>query len=284
VTERLEATREEGERLICAAFEAARASGRSDWHRMTTAVLKNRLLSLTGREFDEARWGASSFREFVSSFPEIVTVDATAFPAVVEFRGEPTAETMAATDAGFVIASKTGMTPQQRVRPDLWNATLDYSSGRTYMWDTSNGTGTAVPVDEVVANDPRPALRTVTPEMMAAWREEFATKRAERLAPRQAQTLLRWRDEGLTSASLPSSLRGLWNAALKQHTIDMLVEWFKEQKLPVPDDLILTESSRPTHPDTERLRNLVYECVSVMTREELAALSLPAAAVLRARG
>ncbi len=47
---------------------------------MTLAVLKNRVLDHTDRSFDEARWGAGSFREFVGMFPEVVSVDSSTRP------------------------------------------------------------------------------------------------------------------------------------------------------------------------------------------------------------
>ena len=39
--------------LIRKTFDMARVSGKLDWYRMTTAVLKNRLLMLTKNEFRE---------------------------------------------------------------------------------------------------------------------------------------------------------------------------------------------------------------------------------------
>ena len=43
--------------LLVAAFESARATGKRDWNTMTAAVLKNRVLHLTSRSFDEAALG-----------------------------------------------------------------------------------------------------------------------------------------------------------------------------------------------------------------------------------
>jgi hypothetical protein len=66
---------QEGEELLMGAFEQARASGHPQWRQLRSAVLKNRLLSATGRTFDEARWGVEKFAEFLALFPDIVSVD-----------------------------------------------------------------------------------------------------------------------------------------------------------------------------------------------------------------
>lgn len=52
--------------LVLRAFAWARASGRENWRVMTVALLKNRLLDLTEKKFDESRWGAGSTRKLAS--------------------------------------------------------------------------------------------------------------------------------------------------------------------------------------------------------------------------
>ena len=64
---------------------------------MTIAVLKNRLLDLTAREFTEARYGATSFKDFVSHYPDILQLDDSVFPPVVELCGVE-ADRMSSTD------------------------------------------------------------------------------------------------------------------------------------------------------------------------------------------
>ena len=66
---------EDAKQLIQQAFEQAKASGKPDWHRMTTAVLKNRLLSLTGNAFNEAAYGAPTFSNFVATHDDLVYID-----------------------------------------------------------------------------------------------------------------------------------------------------------------------------------------------------------------
>jgi hypothetical protein len=69
--------------LIQAAFEQARIAGKKDWQHMTVAVLKNRLLSLTGGTFKEEQFGARTVADFVRKAGAIVELDDTRFPPVV---------------------------------------------------------------------------------------------------------------------------------------------------------------------------------------------------------
>ena len=82
---------------------------------MRIAVLKNRLLQMSDRKFDERKHGAHSFREMLGQYPHILRIDS----ADVE-----------------LSAGKKMPDAKQRVRADLWRAVMDYSSGRRYAWDT----------------------------------------------------------------------------------------------------------------------------------------------------
>lgn len=272
---------EDGERLIVAAFDQARRSGRPDWWRMRTTVLKNRLLTETQRRFTETHWGVVKFSEFLALFPDLVSIDASEHPPVVELQRRED-ETVA---EGFAAAETQPLAPsrQARVRSDLWRAVLDYSSGAVYVWDAD--TGRAVVAEEDV--DARPRLPTINPEVLAEWRQEFATEQTPSLSSRHQEVVDRWRAEGGGTAALPSSLRGLWNARLKQRVVQRLRDWFADQQIDTPGDILVATSRAASPPlaiDTERLREFAHRTIAVMTRSELEALLLPAAAALRARG
>ena len=113
--------------LIQQAFERAKVSGKPDWHRMTTAVLKNRLLDLTGNTFNEAKYCADTFTAFVLRYSDIVHLDRSKFPPIVQLR-DAELDTLA---PGYVETASNRV----RVRSDLWQAVLDYSSGTRYVWD-----------------------------------------------------------------------------------------------------------------------------------------------------
>ena len=127
---------------------------------MTTAVLKNRLLDLTDRSFDEAHWGASSFMNFVSNYPDMLQVDESAFPPVVELYG---------TEADRLASEGDEYTPiVYHIRSDLWQAALDYSSGVQYVWDRDTKRAKPRHGLETV-----PIIDTVTADLQRQWRHEF---------------------------------------------------------------------------------------------------------------
>lgn len=153
--------------LVRRAFDAARNSGKEDWHRMTVPVLKNRILLITGGHFREAEFGASSFRSFLSRLPDgLVTLDESRKPATVELA------TADVTHRG----DRRSFYP--RIRPDLWRAVLDYSSGRRYVWDASSGLARPA-----TAADHAPSLPTITPIQFAEWAARFRWCRQTLLPP-----------------------------------------------------------------------------------------------------
>lgn len=259
--------------LIGKAFAVARASQRPDWQRMSIAVLKNRLLDLTQRRFDESQLGFESFRELLASFSDLVRLDYTTRPATVEFLGAANSPT-APSDSRLTVS---------RVRRDLWNAIFDYSAGQEWVWDTS--TGTARPIQD--GDDPVLVLPTTTADELKALRDAFAEEVRPLLAedPRDSARLLLWTSKGLGTAALPMAVRGMWNERLKAFVVERLTSWFAGQDIPGPDDLlIIQEGGRSAGAAQEELRalqGLVIECVRSMTLSELASLKLPASAVIR---
>ena len=107
---------------------------------MTTAVLKNRLLDLTGRAFDEAAYGATSFMDFVLRNKETLAVDHSTVPPLVELRNA--ASSRQPSDEAVDVKAP------HRIRPDLWKAALDYSSGTRYVWDVARRSGAHCQITE----------------------------------------------------------------------------------------------------------------------------------------
>lgn len=256
--------------LVQSAYEAARESGRTDWQVMTTAVLKNRILDATSRQFDERKYGATSITEAIRLIPDLVEIDATARPPVVRLLP----------GADHDVARKYAGENQQamsvgRVRPDLWDAVLDYSAPGIYVWDGSK----AVRVDEAEVGD-RPRLPTISPEDMAAWRQAFAAQNADR-------QLDDWAERGLGTLALPTDLRKPWNHVIKSNMLNILSAWFEEQGLEPPADTLASPVSRRPSPgevDAEELRRFLSRCVAVMKPSELQAVQIPASVALRVRG
>ena len=189
---------EEAQRLIVSAYEQARSSGNPDWNKMTTAVLKNRLLDLTRGAFDETAYGATSFTDFVMH-NEILHVDRSVFPPIVELL-----ET-AQLSQPHIAAIETGS--RYRIRSDLWRAALDYSSGERYVWDAAKNLAT--PSE---GTDDKLFISPATSELQSDWRKQFKTEIMPTLTADESTRVDHWIDQNGASSQLPSRLKSKWNS------------------------------------------------------------------------
>ena len=264
---------QDAQQLIVRAYEEARHSGKPDWHRMTTAVLKNRLLDLTGRDFDETDYGASSFMDFVSRYPDMLQVDDSVFPPVVELYGAEAARLASVGDSYSPAV--------YHIRSDLWQAALDYSSGVQYVWDSDNKKARPRHGLESV-----PIIDTVTADLQRQWRHEFRDLMTGSLELTDADLdqTDEWIRLQLGTARLPNRLIPEWNRFFRDKVRDHLREWFSNSGLEPPNDMVSSANRRATSDssETEDLRELVVSVVRKMTHEELSGISLPSEAVLRA--
>jgi hypothetical protein len=276
---------EEGMRLIRAGFELARLSGRENWRRMTLAVLKNRLLSLTDRQFDEERWGAHSFREFVEMFPKILALDRSTQPATAEYLGEPASGPSTPRLGEPATAVPGAPMPRvvgadRRIRPDLWRAVLDYSSGAVYVWDGSRAT--AVAPSELRPGDQKRLLPTISEALLSEWRQSFVAGLTRLPSEAARDAITRWAEERLPDSVLPYDLRRQWNGELKQRLMLHLGEWSDRTGVSFPTGIVeAADQPSSEKVTTEKLREFVLEAVRAMSRHELEELRLPPAALLR---
>lgn len=274
---------ERAKQLIQAAFQRARESGKSDWHRMSLAVLKNRILQLTDHAFREQEYGVRSFTEFVKLASEIADIDESTRPPIVVLRTE-TAAAEATSDKQLALSVTPTApilyadAPSTRIRPDLWNAVMDYRSGTRYGWDA-----TQLRARRMEEGETLPVLPTITPEEERKWRTEFAAAQERGLSTPQVDRLHYWRDAGLASTALPGQMRKPWNAELKRRAAALLQRWFEQQAITPPAILVHAETTRPGADDGEELRRFLLDCVRSMTPQELATLNIPASVVLRVR-
>ena len=263
---------EDPQPLIKRAFGQARASGKPDWYRMTTAVLKNRLLSLTERAFDEADYEAGSFTSFIRKHNDIVSVDDSVFPPIVELLTQES-EVLEARDI-----SPTSTRP--RVRSDLWTAVTDYTSDTKYVWDTDDRRARPWQI-----SDEGPIIPGISRSEHQQWREEFieAIKASIDITSEEESQTRVWVQQRRPTSKLPPALISKWNAFVRDEVHDYLLNWFEKSGLEAPSDLMMTSTVRATRKasDSEALRKLVNRVVSEMTEHELAQLELPARAVLR---
>lgn len=252
--------------LIWEAFEQARSSGRSDWNVMTVAVLKNRLLDITQRQFKESDYSARSMSDLVRKMSDMLELDESTRPPKVILREDKTGARLSH--------------GAERVRPDLWNAIVDYTGERRYVW-TLQGRAVAVDPDE---SRQEPVLPTLSREEEAGLRADFVA----RMAPAdeaEGERLEAWRDRTQSPRVLPGPLQRAWNEELKTFVVDRLKAWFAKQGVAAPSDLLvpLRQTVRQTkaNDDVEALRALVIRCVQRMTADELSELRLPVQALLR---
>lgn len=156
------------------------------------------------------------------------------------------------------------------VRPDLWKATLDYSSGTSWSWDRDSRS---------VTEGGELRLPTVTKQVMDGWRAEFATEHAHESQPEGP--LAEWRERGLGAGALPPSLRGTWYAFLRSKVETRLSVWFDAQAIDPPEDLLVEKPPRQRQPGEGDLRAYLFRAVRQMMSEELRMVQLPAVAVAR---
>ena len=253
---------EDSRTLIRHAFDKARESGRPDGHRMSVAVLKNRLLDLTGRTFREADYGASTFREFVTEHDDVLGLDESTIRPVAILKG-------AASERQADLGSE-----HSRIRSDLWWAVLDFSSRQKYSWDPAGRVARTASPGEA----PGPEMPTITADTFTEWKTEFAESvdTAER-----DDRLVEWTNNRRPANFLAPPLRHRWNGYLKAKARDRLLAWFAQHELDPPRDLM--EARRPVGGETrgEDLRKRLIACLRSMSAGELERVQIPASALLR---
>lgn len=267
--------------LIREAFEQARKKGKSDWSQMTGGVLKNRILSLTNGEFRESDYGAETFSDLLSTLPDLVTVDANRRPAVVTLIDASSADSSIPEKSNAATSGEQGRSSEppsadDRVRPDLWRAVLDFKSGNVYVWKRGDAWATEKP-------DPGDrVLPTLTPAEMKRWRSEFASSVRKNQSVNDAARLEEWVESSGRTSLLPTRLRPVWNGFLKLRVWERLNDWFSTD--PNPPDVLLHGTTGSGVPGETDLRGFLLRAISHMSSDELAQVQLPASAVRRLFG
>lgn len=238
---------------------------------MTVAVLKNRLLTLTNGEFDETQYGAQTMREFINLALDVVTIDNAKTPPLVTLRGEATGQDAEPSPA------------KTQVRADLWHAIMDYSRRVTFVWDPeSRRAREALPGENLLA------FPTISENDLRGWRKSFVDQQALLALDAGAREKLQaWQERILPSSVLPRPLAAAWHLELKERVVTLLRSWFAEQAIEEPPDLLQPfvlpgSESKSAKPDIEALRQIVIECIEVMSERELSELRVSPAVLLRA--
>ncbi len=229
---------------------------------MAIPVLKNRMLQITSRKFREADYGARSFRAFLRDASDLIEVQEAPLP------GQVTLRSAAATE----LPSKESK--PQDIRPDLWEAVLDFSSGTRYVWDREEARARRADEGELGLQ-----LPTITAAEFDGWRRDFANQYGSGDEPTVKQ-LEHWRDLRLPTLALPPACRGPWNKYLKNQVKQHLAKWFEDNHLGEVPDLPIRRRQAQDN-ELQELRDFVVRCVQQMSKAELEDLRLAPASVLR---
>ena len=217
---------EDAKALVRRAFQQARVSGKPDWYRMTAAVMKNRLLDITQREFDESQFGANSIAEFLRLCEDILLLDTTVVPPMVELRESELRNNESWNETLVQVAG--------RVRGDFWQAVLDYSTGTHYIWDSDN--------NQVLPGGTEsrgPIVPSINQRILKAWRSEFfeEVRQGSSVTFEQETRIDNWVQMFLSTSSLPSHIISLWNTFFRDKVHEWLINWFNESGIDPPQDL-----------------------------------------------
>lgn len=212
--------------LVRAAFDIPRAKGKPDWTRMSIAVLKNRILDLTDREFRELDYGAGNFLEFLNALSDIVRIDQSTFPPSVELltpanqapeRAAPETVEIADDEIGVPDSIFDGA----QIRSDLWAAVIDWKEDASYLWDAKQQRVCKIPRRE---GDIR-VIPRITRSQALAMRAAFAEAQLPKLTTTQKEKLEAWVSMKVPLAHLPGDLASRWRLVLTRHIEARLQEW-----------------------------------------------------------
>jgi hypothetical protein len=246
---------------------------------MPTAVLKNRLLDLTDRQFRESRYGVSRFSDLLR---QLDLVDLVGSGATQAAQLQPSVVEAIEADSGTASNPSPRHVGGFRIRPDLWNAVMDYTNAKAWRWNSA--THEAEEVGETEDVQQSEILPTITRDDLLAWRSHFATS-WENLSdgPGDEERINEWANNESSSTKLPPPVRSAWFAYLTEAVRSRLIEWFLQHDLNPPHDLALQRNSNRGISDKQldELRSWVTACVMRMTREELESLVLPVRSVRR---
>ncbi|MGF0310985.1 OST-HTH/LOTUS domain-containing protein [Rhodococcus sp. IEGM1428] len=276
--------------LITNAFDFAARQGRSGTT-MTSAVLKNTLLTLTGRTFNESQYGFDSFIGLIRSLPDLVTVEGERPPFVIRLATPPfPSQSTSLIDQQVPVSTRLPLasladTERIQVRQDLWRAALDYTAPYGYWWVNGEAVEASAEIAPVGATRFQPITRDELNTARLKFGEQY-------LSPEQTT---HWINVARGAIKALPERRAEWAAELKRLVISHVETWFeKTPGLERPNNLFSTPQTgskrqrlpvvaRPPARTAEQddLRQLVLSVVRAMTEEELGTLQLPASAVLR---
>lgn len=241
-------TRAQAEELVRTAFLQAQQKFGPQTQTMTLAVLKNRLLQITNREFQPQDFGVKDLKAFITLLAPGFRLTGKPPRLFVELCSPSEAHNSLAEapkpSAPEVEETSTSGTPvlpsSGRIRSDLWLAIIDYTSGLTYVWDQRSGNARP---ERPGDNEPR--MPTLTQEELTDWRQTFLDTHRQVLSGTALVSAQHWQEQGLSTNYLPVELQQPWNRELTLRVRLRLQEFFTslKQQPSVPSDVEYAASS-----------------------------------------
>lgn len=269
---------EELRQLILQAFEEARDSGKADWEAMRSAVLKNRLLQLTNREFDENRYGGGSMVAVALRIPGLLELTSER-PAVLKLSNPD----MLASEATHSIEKRSPARAVRwsdvRIRQDLWRAVVAPRNECSYVWDPEDGQAREA---SVLDGPEHLTLPSFSEEELVRLRATFVEEQVE--DPEMRERLAPWVADPATR--IPKRVRNEWLENLKNLAVARIQEWFQFVGLTVPGDLVqyASPADLPITADVVRTRTLkaaLLRAIQIMDDDELRQVLVPATVLMR---
>lgn len=282
--------------LVLAAFEAAHRKKKPDWHQMTLAVLKNRLLQMTNGGFRVEDYAVETLAQFVGRVPDLVRFDAGP-PSRVWLTERALSQVQSKTQTFAPSAGEKDVDWKSiRIRDDLWKGIVDFAGPELYVWDSVDQVVRPRRVtDGVEARD----FPTLSAQEFEGWRADWVESIRGDLGGGAEQSLMSdWADGSGRVTDLPPRLRGKYLEWFKKRITARLEQWFASHGLTLPEDIhvltdaraISTASISGEHVrnqsvrevvEEQRLRSNVTRAVGLMTFDELKSLQLPASVITR---
>jgi len=233
---------------------------------MTSAVLKNRLLQISGGSFREAEWGYKSFADLLANadLSAVAEIDRTTSPTTIRLLSDQVGQ----------VGEPDALGPNQVIRRDIWSAIFDQEAETTWYWDRRNQRPTTSAEDESA-----PRLPRVDAVMLRTWRAQFVQTLPQAAA--ESLTILSWMDDGKVGDNFPISVRHAWFAFLKKVVLDLLKSWLADNDLSSETPLIEPRKGGRLDGHSD-LRRFILSVVEHMTESELVDLKIPPLAAMRA--
>ena len=259
--------------------QAARKRGRPV-RSMTLAVLKNRLLQLTDRQFNPSEYGSRTLLDLLESLAPSVAVIKTSSETMVELRTGQLGRRTYSSDES--TAYEPIALDSAHIREDLWIAIVDYASGRRYVWDESHGRARVARAEDALT-----ILPTLTQQEHDAWRHDFVEANLSTLNASDGALAMRWRELRLPTAYLPLSLQPLWNRELTRRVRHRLHRFFgtatgSSESAPgvEPDSTVKVLSDLKEQYQAARDRGDSFAAGELLARSLVAGSEEPVASVL----